>query len=104
VNPERLAEKLGRAQAVDALQENAEQHGHPADVLVAALRPSDDGKAWMVRLFGADATPATARLAWAEPAPKHLWLSDTNERPARKFSGDIPVPVSGLITIRAELP
>ena len=76
----------------------------PAGVLVTALKPSDDGKAWIVRLFGAGGTPANAKLAWSQPAPKRVWLSDTSEKPLRKITGDIPVPVSAVVTLRAELP
>ena len=76
----------------------------PADVLVTAFKPSDDGKAWIVRLFGASATSATAKLAWSKPAPTRLWLSDTSEKPLQKLTGDIPVPAWGVVTLRAELP
>jgi len=72
----------------------------PADVLVTALKPSDDGKALIVRLFNAGAKPAGATLAWS----RQLWLSDTSEKPLRKISGDIPVPAWGVVTLRAELP
>ena len=76
----------------------------PADVLVTALKPSDDGKGWIVRLFGAGGTPASAKLTWSQPAPKRLWLSDTSERPLRRIDGDVPVPAWGVVTIRADFP
>lgn len=76
----------------------------PADVLVTGLKPSDDGKAWILRLYGATAMPATAKLVWRDPAPKRLWLSDTSEQPLHKLSHDIPVPAWGLVTLRADLP
>ena len=38
-------------------------------VLVTAFKPSDDGKGWIVRLFGASGRDQTVKLAWAEPAP-----------------------------------
>ncbi|MFA6564164.1 MAG: glycosyl hydrolase-related protein [Verrucomicrobiia bacterium] len=76
----------------------------PADVLVTALKPSDDGKAWIVRLFGASGTPTTAKLTWSKPVPKRVWLSDTSEKPLRRVSGDVAVPARGVVTIRAELP
>jgi hypothetical protein len=76
----------------------------PADVLVTALKPSDDGKAWIIRLFGAGGAPANAKLLWSQPAPKTVWLSDTSERPLQKLTGDIPVPAWGVVTVRAELP
>ena len=76
----------------------------PAGVLVTALKPSDDGRAWIVRLLGAGGTPATAKLAWSQPAPKRVWLSDTSERPLKKLTGDVPVPAWGVVTLRAEMP
>ena len=76
----------------------------PADVLVGALKPSDDGRAWIVRLFGAGGAPASAKLTWSPPGPQRLWLSDTSEQPLRELAGDIPVPAWGVVTVRAELP
>jgi alpha-mannosidase len=74
----------------------------PADVLVTALKPSDDGRAWILRLFGASGTPANAKLTWSKPAPRMTWLSDTSEKPVEKLTGDIPVPAWGVVTVRAE--
>ena len=76
----------------------------PADVLVTALKPSDDGRALILRLFGAGDKTARAKLVWSQPAPPQLWLSDTSERRLNRVAGEIPVPPSGLVTVRAELP
>ncbi|MBM3892542.1 MAG: hypothetical protein FJ388_25780, partial [Verrucomicrobia bacterium] len=54
----------------------------PADVLVTALKPSDDGKAYVVRLFGASGSNATVKLNWNKP-PRTVWLSDLSEKPLR---------------------
>jgi len=75
----------------------------PADVLVTALKPSDDGQALIVRLLGAGDKTARARLVWSQPAPPQLWLSDTSERRLSRLTGEISVPASGLVTVRAEL-
>lgn len=72
-------------------------------VLVTALKPSDDGKALIVRLWGASGANEQAQLAWASPAPKRVWLSDTSERPLRKAGETVTVPAWGLVTLRAEL-
>jgi len=71
-------------------------------VVVTALKPSDDGKAWIVRLFGASGQPQTVKLAWAKPAPHQLWLSDTSEKPRQKAGPSIEVPAWGIVTLRAE--
>lgn len=76
----------------------------PDGVLVVALKPSDDGRAWMIRLFNTDDKPAAAKLTWSKPAPRRVWLSDTSERPLHKLSGNILVPAWGVVTLRAELP
>src|SRR5208282_456509 len=64
----------------------------PSDVLVTGFKPSDDGKAWLVRLFGAGKQAVAAKLIWSAPAPRHVWISDTSEKPIRKITGDISVP------------
>lgn len=76
----------------------------PASVIVTGLKPSDDGRALIIRLLGASREAAAARLTWPGLAPKRLWLSDTSERPRREISGDVRVPSWGLVTLRAELP
>jgi len=75
----------------------------PADVLVTALKPSDDGKALIVRLFGASGRTRSTTLRWGASAPKALFLSDTSEKPRAKLSGRLEVPAYGLVTVRAEL-
>lgn len=76
----------------------------PADVVVTGLKPSDDGKALVLRLFGAGPKSVEARLAWADDArPSRVFQSDTSERPLSEAPGAIVVPASGLVTLRAEV-
>ena len=75
----------------------------PADVLVTEFKPSDDGKALIVRLFGASGKAKNAKVAWSQPEPQSLWLSDTSEKPVRKVANVIEVPAWGVVTLRAEL-
>jgi hypothetical protein len=72
-------------------------------VLVTALKPSDDGKALIVRLWGGAGREVMTILAWSAPAPRSVWISDTSERPLTKLAGPLTVPAWGLVTIRAEL-
>ncbi len=74
----------------------------PAGVLVTAFKPSDDGKATIVRLFGASGRDCQATLRWSEPAPRSLWLSDTSEKPIRKIEAPVDVPGFGIVTLRAD--
>jgi len=75
----------------------------PADVLVTDFKPSDDGKAWIVRLFGASGKTVSARLNWGPRTPKAVFLSNTSEQAGGKVTSEkIPVPGFGLVTLRAE--
>jgi alpha-mannosidase len=72
------------------------------DVLVSGFKPSDDGRALILRLWGATDRATTARLEWSEPRPVKVWLSDTSEKPGREATTEIDVPPWGLVTLRAE--
>ena len=71
---------------------------------VTALKPSDDGKAIIARLYGAGGKEERIKLNFSEPKPAQLWLSDTSERPLKKLDAEITVPAWGIVTVRAELP
>jgi alpha-mannosidase len=73
------------------------------DVFVTALKPSEDGCALIVRLFGASGRDAVTELTWSEPVPKSVWASDAGEKPLKPITGPVVVPAYGLVTIRAEL-
>ena len=77
-------------------------YAHSKDVLVTALKPSDDGKAWIVRLFGAAGKTVHTKITWAKPEPRQIWLSDTSEKRRRKANERIEVPTYDLVTLRAE--
>ncbi len=74
----------------------------PADVLVTALKPSDDGKAMIVRLYGASGQARQARLTWSDPRPSSLRLSDASEQPGAEAGDSVEVPGWGIVTLRAE--
>jgi hypothetical protein len=76
----------------------------PSEVLVTAFRPTRDGKAWIVRLFGASGEPRKAVLTWSEPTPSAVYLSDFRELPGESVSGSIEVPAWGVVTLRVEPP
>jgi alpha-mannosidase len=75
----------------------------PADVLVTAVKPSDDGKALIVRLFGASGKPTNAKIMWLGVNPRTVSVSDTSERAITPVSGPIEIAGYGLVTLRAEL-
>jgi alpha-mannosidase len=70
-------------------------------VLAIALKPSDDGKATIVRLFGASGKDRQALLHWAGPH-RRIALSDLSEDPLQPVEGAIPVAGWDVVTVRAE--
>jgi alpha-mannosidase len=72
------------------------------EVIVSALKPSNDGKALIIRLFGASGESHSVKLKWPNGEPKSLTLSNTSEQPGAKVSGDVSVPGYGIVTLRAE--
>lgn len=73
-------------------------------VLVTGLKPSDDGRALVLRLINVGDKSASVRLNWSDIRPKSLWLSNTAEEQVREMGPRIDVPAQDLVTIRAELP
>ncbi len=76
----------------------------PAGVVVETLKPSDDGRAWIVRLYGAGGRAAKATLRWRAGLQPRMTLTDISERTGSPVAGTIAVPPFGLVTIRAERP
>ena len=76
----------------------------PAGVLVTSLKPSQDGKALILRLFGASGKDEKAVLTWSDPAPRALRLSDLGEKAGEAAAGAVDVPAWGVVTLRAEMP
>ena len=73
-------------------------------MLVSSLKPSEDGGAFMVRLFNAGDTAAQATLSWSDPPPKSVSTSSPFEEQGPELSGPIDMPAYGIVTLRAELP
>ncbi|HNY78167.1 MAG: polysaccharide lyase family protein [Sedimentisphaerales bacterium] len=74
----------------------------PSECLVTALKPSDDGRALIVRLFGATDRARSVNLKWGSVRPAAVYLSDTSERAGERVNGPIDVPAWGLVTVRTE--
>jgi len=74
----------------------------PPDVLALALKPSDDGAAWIVRLFGASGQERKATLRWSLPSQPRLWLSDLSEKEIEPVQREITVAGWDLVTLRAD--
>jgi hypothetical protein len=76
----------------------------PAGVVLQALKPSDDGAAWIARLWNPGAQPQRVTLNWAEPRPARVSLSGSLETPGEPLAGPLTVPARGVVTVRAERP
>lgn len=74
----------------------------PAGVHLLSLKPSDDGKALIARLYGATGQTRRASLRWGSFRPTRITLSDTSEKAGTPVQGAITVPGYGLVTIRLE--
>lgn len=74
----------------------------PSDVLVTGLKPSDDGKAWIIRLFGASGEDRQATIRWGARKPAAVYRSGTGEKVGAPAGEHIPVPGHGVVTLRAE--
>jgi hypothetical protein len=73
------------------------------EVLATALKPSDDGQALILRLFGASGSTERTRVQWIHPPARSVFLSDVGERAGPKIPALVTVPGSGLISLRAEI-
>ena len=71
-------------------------------VLVTALKPLDEGPGWIVRLYNATGTPQQVSLAFSEPRPRRLSVSDTSERVGEPLRGPLTIPAWGVVTLRAD--
>jgi alpha-mannosidase len=74
----------------------------PAGVIVTAFKPSDVGRAWIVRLFNAGGRSEKARLIWAKPA-KTVWLSNLAEEKVAKITGPVEMAAYEIVTLRVPL-
>jgi alpha-mannosidase len=73
----------------------------PADVIATALKPSDDGKATIVRLYNPTDKTQTAHLKWFRPV-RATWLSSGLEEQGAKAPEAIAIPKSGMVTLRVD--
>ena len=73
-------------------------------MLVTTLKPGDDGKSWIIKLYGASGKECSVELAWSGASPSKTWVSDTSERPSAEVHGPVTVPGWGIVSLRADLP
>jgi len=103
----RLAIGLSQPLVVSAAGASSPAHSllqiEPADVLVSRFKRSDDGKAWVVGLFGASGQTRRAKVQWRNGVSTRMWLSDISEEKRKLVDGDVEVAGWDLVTLRIEL-
>jgi len=72
-------------------------------VIVSSLKPADDGKGWIVRLYNPTAKPQTTGVHWNRPVGT-AWLSNGLEDPMQKAPNNVEVPALGTLTLRFDRP
>jgi alpha-mannosidase len=74
----------------------------PQQFIVTSLKPSEDGRGWMVRIFNAGARPAGLRLSGPLAGRGSLYLSNLLEEKLKWTAGQIEVPGFGIVTLRVD--
>lgn len=72
----------------------------PSSVIVTSLRPAADGKALLIRLYGASGKTANVALHWS--SPRKVSYCDLSGRLLRPAKDRIQVPAWGIVTLRAD--
>jgi len=76
----------------------------PANILIQELKPSDDGKAWIVRLFNASGKAANVRMTWSQRAlVGNTTRSNLAEQSLEALSSEFSMVASELVTVRTML-
>ncbi|HET7086240.1 MAG TPA: glycosyl hydrolase-related protein [Rhizomicrobium sp.] len=97
-----LSQPLLAAPAGDSHPSGSLLRVQPDDVLALTLKPSDDGKAWITRLFNACEEPRTATLTWPNHAIGGSWQSNLAEDQLAAAPAAIPLGPWELMTLRIE--
>jgi alpha-mannosidase len=74
----------------------------PAEVIVITLKPSEDRKAWIIRLFEASGSPRSAKLTWAASQSVRSWRSNLAEEKLESIENEIRLDGWELVTLRVE--
>jgi hypothetical protein len=72
------------------------------DIIITAFKVSDDGKAFIIRLYGTSEKADRAEIVWEGIKPRSVWISDNGEQPKTQVKGSIDVGPYGIVTLRVE--
>lgn len=70
-------------------------------LIVSSLKPCEDGKGWMVRLYNPTEAEQTTVLKWEKPVAQ-TWFSSAREEQGENATDTITVPKLGTITLRVQ--
>jgi hypothetical protein len=70
-------------------------------LIVLTLRPSTDGKAWMVTLYNPTQQVESTSLDWGGPVGA-THVSNTSEQPSELLNGNVTVSAQDVVTLRIE--
>ena len=68
-------------------------------LMVSSLKPTEDGKGWMLRLYNPTEAPQTTALHWSKPVSE-IHVSSAREEQGAKAPDAITVPKLGTATLR----
>ena len=71
--------------------------------VAVGLKPSDDGRALILRLFNTGPKEQLVKLNWSGWQPRVCFLTDTSEARGKMLDGRMSVRGFGLVSLRAEL-
>jgi len=74
----------------------------PSSVAAASVRPSEDGRATIVRLYAAAGRPESVEIRVPGSNGAAVFLSGLNEERGPRLTGPIDIPAYGIITLRIE--
>jgi alpha-mannosidase len=77
-------------------------HIDQKDVLLQVCKRSGDGRAWIVKLFGASGEDRKTNLTWKDDMTIRIWRSDLREQPLERLGTEVEVPAWKLVTLRIE--
>jgi hypothetical protein len=73
----------------------------PSSIVATAFKPSDDGRALIVRLYNPTGKTQAAQLNWNRPV-RNVWLSSACEEQGQQAPAAISVPKLGMVTLRVD--
>jgi alpha-mannosidase len=74
----------------------------PAEVMVTRLKPLEEGRALLLRLFNASDQTQRTSVRWSAPDGYRTWLSDSDGTRRAAVTMPIELPAWGIVTLRCE--